>query len=51
LSPQAAALFGDFSGWKEVWMTRDKWGVWEVSLPDGALRWADVCVTRVLDSG
>jgi 1,4-alpha-glucan branching enzyme len=34
---QAAALFGDFSGWKEVWMTKDKWGVWEVALPDGAM--------------
>jgi len=33
---QAAALIGDFSGWKEVWMTKDQWGIWEVILPDGA---------------
>jgi 1,4-alpha-glucan branching enzyme len=33
---QAAALIGDFSQWKEVWMTKDQWGVWEVILPDGA---------------
>ena len=32
---QACALIGDFSGWKEVWMTKDKWGVWSVTLPDG----------------
>lgn len=34
-APQAAALIGDFSNWKEVWMAKDKWGVWEVTLPDG----------------
>lgn len=32
---QAAALIGDFNGWKESWMTKDKWGVWEITLPDG----------------
>mmetsp|Transcript_7040 Transcript_7040/g.15465 ORF Transcript_7040/g.15465 Transcript_7040/m.15465 type:complete len:773 (+) Transcript_7040:158-2476(+) len=32
---QAAALIGDFNGWTNTWMTKDKWGVWEVRLPDG----------------
>ncbi|GFH23506.1 Aamy domain-containing protein, partial [Haematococcus lacustris] len=31
---QAVSLIGDFSGWKEVGMKKDQWGVWEVSLPD-----------------
>ncbi len=32
---QAAALIGDFSNWEPVWMTKDQWGVWSVTLPDG----------------
>ncbi|KAL6754518.1 starch branching enzyme [Haematococcus lacustris] len=31
---QAVSLIGDFSGWKEVGMKKDQWGVWEVTLPD-----------------
>ncbi|GFH24235.1 Aamy domain-containing protein, partial [Haematococcus lacustris] len=31
---QAVSLIGDFSGWKEVGMKKDQWGVWEVALPD-----------------
>jgi len=34
-SASAAALFGDFSNWQEVWMSKGDWGVWEVTLPDG----------------
>ena len=34
---QAVSLIGDFNGWKDSWLTRDQWGVWSITLPDGTL--------------
>jgi hypothetical protein len=34
----AAQLIGDFNGWAGTWMQRDDFGVWSVTLPDGAPR-------------
>ena len=48
----AAQLIGDFNGWGGTAMERDEFGVWSVTLPDGArvglllLRMCCVCITR-----
>lgn len=33
----SAALIGNFNDWQGTWMSRDQFGVWSVSLPDGIL--------------
>lgn len=32
----AAQLIGDFNGWTGTWMEKNEFGVWSVTLPDGA---------------
>ncbi len=32
----SAQLIGDFNNWNGSWMERDEFGVWKITLPDGA---------------
>ena len=33
----SAQLIGDFNAWGGSWMERDAYGVWKITLPDGAV--------------